>query len=419
MNVIVGAGLAGLACATEMHRLGKPFLLLEAGDKVGGRLRTGNRDGFTLDHGFQVILSSYDAVAKVANLSTLEPRYFDSGALLSYEGRVSQIANPIRHPSAVLESVLSPAFSPRDKVLLGLLGAQVLLQSDANLLSRCGRSIDISTHEFLMNFGFSRRFLTRFAEPFFGGVLLDGGLESSAGLFLYYLKKFATGRAWLPARGIGEFPKVIASRLPQLCIRLGTRVSRLNFSGGRVRGVTLESGENISTGSVVLALDEPSLCRLLDLPAPRKPRGVSVVYFKTQRPLYNQPCLVLPESGRGLVRHFCQVTNIAPEFAPEGWHLVSASILDKDIPTHTNLLADEVKKEIVSIFPTAQAMEHLETLHVAYGVPDQPPGFGGRNPFSNLPPGVYAAGDWMNGASIQAAIHSGLRVARQAININS
>jgi protoporphyrinogen oxidase len=288
------------------------------------------------------------------------------------------------------------------------------LQSDTDLLSQCGCSRDLSTRVWLENFGFSKRFLARFAEPFFGGVLLDADLESSAGLFLYYLKKFVTGRAWLPARGIAEFPKHVASRLPQHGVRLGARVAGLNYSGGRVCSVVLESGEKISASSVVLALDEPSLCRLLDLPSPRKHRGVAVVYFKTQRSLYNRPCLVLPESGNGRVRHFTQVTNIAPAFAPEGWHLVSASILEKDIPERKDLLADEVKKQIAAIFPAADAMEHLETLYVSYGVPNQPPGFASRNPFSNLPPGVYTAGDWKNGASIQAAITSGLRVAHSA-----
>lgn len=418
MNVIVGAGLAGLACATEMHRLGKPFLLLEANDRVGGRLRTQTREGFALDHGFQVVLSSYDAVEKIADIPAMEPRYFHSGAMLSYDGQLSPISNPLRHLNSLMASFMSSAFSLRDKVLVGALGTLAVLQSDENLLSACQRAKDLSTREYLTHFGFSQKFLARFAEPFFGGVLLDADLESSAGLFLYYLKKFATGRAWLPARGIGEFPKHVASRLPQHCIRLGTRVARLNYSDDRVCGVVLECGENISASCVVLALDEPSLCRVLDLPSPCSPRGVAVVYFKTRRSLYDQPWLVLPESGSGRVRHFTQVTNIAPELAPEGWHLVSASLLDKDIPKQVDELAQTVKQEIALIFPTAGEMEHLETIFVPYGVPNQPPGFASRNCFSNLPPGVFAAGDWKNGASIQSAIASGIRTAQSILNFN-
>ena len=38
--VIVGAGVAGLACAHALHREGVPFLVLEAKDRVGGRVWT-------------------------------------------------------------------------------------------------------------------------------------------------------------------------------------------------------------------------------------------------------------------------------------------------------------------------------------------------------------------------------------------
>lgn len=39
---------------------GVPFLLLEASDGVGGRVRTDNVDGFLLDRGFQIFLTSYE-----------------------------------------------------------------------------------------------------------------------------------------------------------------------------------------------------------------------------------------------------------------------------------------------------------------------------------------------------------------------
>lgn len=408
MIVIVGAGLAGLACATELHRQRRPFLLLDAAEAPGGRLRTSFRDGFTLDHGFQVVLSSYNAVSKVADIGALKPRYFESGAILAHEGRLARLANPLRHPGALFENLTSPVFSLRDKVLLGALVSRVTLTCDDHLLSRCASPNDLSTRDFLRNSGFSSAFIARFAEPFFGGVLLDANLETSAGLFFYYLKKFTLGRAWLPAGGIAALPAQMASSLPAGSLRLGTRVTALDIKNGRASGVTLENGERIDASSVVLALDEPSISRLLGRPTPAPARSVAVVYFKSQQSIYPNPCLVLPESHTGRVRHFAQITNVAPEFAPPGMHLVSASVLDfSDLSD--KVLADTVKKEIAAIFPhTSHSLEYLETMRVPYAVPAQPPGFAGRKPFTDMPKGLYAAGDWASGASIQSAISSGL-----------
>jgi phytoene dehydrogenase-like protein len=57
-TVVVGAGLAGLACALDLCRAGRRVTLLEASDGVGGRMRTDRRDGFLLDRGFQVFNTS-------------------------------------------------------------------------------------------------------------------------------------------------------------------------------------------------------------------------------------------------------------------------------------------------------------------------------------------------------------------------
>ena len=417
MIVIVGAGLAGLACATALQRQGKPFLLLDASDTPGGRLRTSFRDGFTLDHGFQVVLSSYSAVAKVVNIASLKPRYFESGALLAHGGRFTHLANPLRHPHALVEDLTTTAFSLRDKLLLGALVTRTVMSSDSRLLSRCARRDDLSTQDFLRRFGFSALFVARFAQPFFGGVLLDGDLGTSAGLFLYYLKKFSTGRAWLPAGGIAAFPTQMASALPSNSLRLRTRVMALDIKNERACGVTLEHGEHIAASSIVLALDEPTVCQLLERPAPERARSVAVVYFKSRQSIYSHSCLVLPESGSGLVRHFAQVTNVAPEFAPRGFHLISASVLDFSALSDESL-AHAVKMEITALFPnTSHSLEYLETIRVPYAVPAQPPGFANRKPIPNLPAGVFAAGDWASGASIQSAISSGLDSAHSILNL--
>lgn len=50
--VVVGAGLAGLACARHLSAAGVDVLVLEAEDVVGGRVRTDAVDGMLLDRGF-------------------------------------------------------------------------------------------------------------------------------------------------------------------------------------------------------------------------------------------------------------------------------------------------------------------------------------------------------------------------------
>ena len=57
--IVIGGGLAGLACARELCRQGLSCRLLEASDQIGGRVSTDEVDGFLLDRGFQVFLTSY------------------------------------------------------------------------------------------------------------------------------------------------------------------------------------------------------------------------------------------------------------------------------------------------------------------------------------------------------------------------
>ncbi|MFM8981629.1 MAG: FAD-dependent oxidoreductase, partial [Spartobacteria bacterium] len=127
MILVVGAGLSGLSCALALHRAGRDFLLLDAAPQVGGRQRTTHHDGFTLDHGFQVVLSSYRAVSQVVDVPSLKPRWFESGALIHHSGKFSLLTSPLENP---LAAVASDALPFGDKLRLARLGAEIILTPD-------------------------------------------------------------------------------------------------------------------------------------------------------------------------------------------------------------------------------------------------------------------------------------------------
>lgn len=401
MIAIVGAGLSGLACAAELQRRGVAYQLFEAESEPGGRVRSLTKDGFTLDRGFQVILSSYDAIAAEVNVPTLQPRFFDSGAILANGTRTRRVGNPLRHTGDLLASLFALPFA--DSVRFAGIVAETLATSDEDLLrpSRQTRG-DVSTADFLASRGVGEEFLCRFIVPFFGGVLLDENLGTSASLFRYYLKKFALGRAWIPAGGMGALPRAMAANLDPGSLHFSTPIRKVE------KGPTLvlDNGARVPVSAVVLAVDLAGLPRLIGTDSPPSPRSVTVLYFRSRSPLYSGARLVLPEGRDRLVRHYCQVSNVAPELAPPGWHLVSATVLGA--PDAAGL-AKRVQDDISSTHPAAADMELLETIVVKNAVPQQPPGFSARG--VRCPPGVHLAGDGF-GASLQMAITTGREAAK-------
>jgi len=81
--IIIGAGAAGLVAAQELERAGHAPLLLDAADRVGGRLRTDEVEGFRLDRGFQVLLTEYPEVKRYLDLGALQlGKFRPCGSLL-------------------------------------------------------------------------------------------------------------------------------------------------------------------------------------------------------------------------------------------------------------------------------------------------------------------------------------------------
>jgi phytoene dehydrogenase-like protein len=52
--LIVGSGIAGLCCALRLDQEGLSFRVLEADNRIGGRIKTDQADGFLLDHACRI-----------------------------------------------------------------------------------------------------------------------------------------------------------------------------------------------------------------------------------------------------------------------------------------------------------------------------------------------------------------------------
>ena len=427
--VIVGAGLAGLACARGLQEAGVDWLLLESESDPGGRVRTHlTPEGYRIDHGFQVLLDSYPTARRLLDLEELKPRYFESGALLAAGDGWERLLNPLHHPSWFLAAVATKAFSLREKITLGLYAGSQLPRSDASLL---GREAGLSTMGELQHLGLDHSITEKFLRPFFGGVFLDGNLGSDASIFRYDLKKFALGRALLPAEGMGAIPKQLASRLPSERLRYGAKVESLQRNGERVSAVRLENGEKIPCDLLVIATDERTSLRLLGLSdsTGRPWMEVSTLYFTGDNPLYEGRLLVLPKSDCGslekrrLVTHFTDLTNTAPEYAPKGKRLLTATILHPalgsdgdDAIEDLETLLTGVRAEINALLPSFAAWEFLQEVRIRQALPSQAPGFMKFRPERRPLPNLWLTGDQVAHASIDSALASGLDTSEEVLN---
>ncbi len=114
--LIVGAGLAGLACAAHLKKQGISFLLLEGSDGVGGRVRTDEVDGFRLDRGFQVLLTAYPEAERLFDYKKLRLKNYTPGALVRSNGKFHRVSDPFREPDKTIETLMSPIGNLGDKL---------------------------------------------------------------------------------------------------------------------------------------------------------------------------------------------------------------------------------------------------------------------------------------------------------------
>jgi phytoene dehydrogenase-like protein len=402
--VIVGAGLAGLACARRLVEIGKSFVVLEASDGVGGRVRTDVVDGYRLDRGFQILLTAYPEAKRHFDYPALNLKPFTHGVLIRWNGRFHRIADPRRDPIRGVGAFFGSIGTLGDKWKLMELEAKLRGKEPEQLFEQPeGLTLDL-----LRWHGISDAMIDQFFRPFLGGVFLENDLVTSSRMFRFVYRMFADGDAAIPELGMGELPKQLAAMLPADAVRLNSLV--VAIEPNRVR---LASGEALECSAVVVATEGLTAAKLLGWPEPKPGRAVTCLYFAANESPIKEPTLVLDADNSGPVNNLAVMSDVSKSYAPPGQVLISASVLGD--PTDDDAaLTTSVRHQLLTWYgEKVNDWRHLRTYRIRHALPDQtaPALDPARRPV-RISPGLYVCGDHRADASINGALYSGWQAAQ-------
>lgn len=279
---VVGGGLAGLAAAYRLMRLGLEPIVLESDSGFGGKVQTECTDGLVLEQGPDSFLVRKPEVVQLVrelgladDLVALQPR--GSGSSIYARGRLHAIPPglmlglPTEVWPIVRSGLLSPLgklraagdfILPRDRgegdqplgqLVARRLGGEVLDRLVAPLLTGiyAGDPWSMSTEAtFPQLLELERR---------------DGSLVLGARRLRRKAPKLSTppGPMFMTMRrGLAQITETLEAALPTACLRPQSPVTDLTASGGGYR-LTLQSGEEIQADGVILTLPAPGAGYLL------------------------------------------------------------------------------------------------------------------------------------------------------------
>lgn len=405
--VIIGAGLAGLACARRLTEEGVTCTVLESSDGVGGRVRTDILEGFQLDRGFQVFLAGYPEACRTLDYAALDLKPFHPGAIIRYGGAFHRVSDPLRRPQDLLSTLFSPIGSFTDKCLMFRLRQRSLQH---RLCSMAGGSAR-PTHEILRSYGFSEEMLTRFFRPFLSGVFLETALETPCWVFEHVWAAFSRGVTALPREGMGAIAQQLAAALPPGTIRLNQPVRQIERAN-----VLLESGETLARDALVVATDDETAFQLRGERVPyREARMSTTLYFDAPASPKPGPWLMLNGEGEGLVNTVCVLSEAAPSYAPSGHALISTTVTDQS--EGYDHLPDAVRELLGSWFGRQVGeWRHLRTDRIRRALPPVdllPLSDGGTS--SRVADGLYLCGDYRESGTMDGALVSGRKAAEAVL----
>ena len=400
--LVIGAGLAGLNAALTLHEAGRQVRVLEAGDVVGGRVRTDEVDGLQLDRGFQILNPSYPEVKRLGILEELDLRSFDAGVMVALEQGISRLGDPRRLPQWLLSAITAEIGDVKSKAMLVAALGKVWMRGSLEYpTARVGSVADA-----LMLDGVAPHVYDRVLKPFLTGVFLTDPANVAAGYGDFVLRSFIEGTPAVPARGMGAIPRAMAMRLPADAVQCGVRVHAV-----RVGEVDSDLG-TITADRIIVAADPRQAAAwfpALDVP---ETLACTTWYHVTEQAPTDARAILVDGLARGPVVNSVAISKVAPGYASRGRTLVASTALG----AHN---AAEAELAVRHHLATMWGINTGDWQCVRADVIEQAlPALGVGAPMARTieaGQGVWVAGDHRDTPSQQGALLSGRRAAEAVV----
>lgn len=396
---IIGAGLAGLSAARVLNDNDVDVTLYEATDDVGGRVRSNIVDGYILDEGFQVFNPAYPTARALLHYESLSLRSFEPGVSVISDAGDMLLINPLKSP-LLLPSMLKNLRYPKDLARFALYALSTFRESESEP--------DLTALDALRKARMTEPFIWNVLNPFLQGVFLDSSLSASKDFLDFVLRYFVLGKPALPARGMQEIPRNLASTLKTTQILLKTPVESITDSA-----ITTHRGIE-KFDKIIVATDSDFVAQHFGLDTPPF-HHVTTWYHTTdiaRSDLANGKGLLRVDSDRlrGPVINSVVLSHVSSAYAPSGQHLISSSTLSMDCSHDMEI---SIRKHLSALYRTNTDQWDLVgfvSVPKALNFSTHKHGFE-----SKVSDNVFLAGDWRMTTSIEGAMASGVSAAQSLL----
>lgn len=440
--VIVGGGCAGLAAAHDLLKTGWDVTVLEAQNRVGGRMGIYKKDGYLVDEYAQFVHPSYkrayELLTELGIVQDLQPFDLGGGMNLWFNNKwVAAFPNP-DDPEAVAAN----------KEWVDYMGAENFGGFVAFCEKYCKGKFYEGSTDWMMdadkddgsNFGefvkenFGEGVLEYFVQPVVASLGLEYPEKCGVAFGLQICWTVLAGGAAVLKGGLGRLANVIAEELGDR-LHVNTPVAEIVIENNQVKGVKTEAGDFYECDKVVCATPAMVASRIMPgLPAYMKEAIDRVTYCRTihttlffdkkmtngktpvggllPRALGEPFCTCLFQSSRNPVAlpndesDAISVFYFGEDKLPKYWDMD-----DEDILKETY---DILKKYFGDLMPDHYLFGHVVKAPMANytmqnGCPSAIKNM--RDEHYTDVEGLYFAGDYMYTGSYESALNCGHRVA--------